>query len=372
MNYKIFTLLFAATLITSVANAKIFRIGYTTLYNATPNTGVDYDNFSDAQDQASNGDTMQIYGEINGPGGYVIVNKSLVILGFGYYFDIHPDLQVIGGQFPSTIPSLIFYGSSSGTIIKGVSGNYWYIEGEPSGTPISDITIEGCNIQGALNFYNSLSGSYSGSISNIKLNRCVINSLLFYQDPPNSKPVTNLQINNCTLGNYIHISDPGTTVYITNCIWNSGVYNLYFETKDAQVLVKNSIFKKSGYSSTTNINTIYENNFFQEGQPAILPPGSNNRWGQDFSTIFTVNSTTGNSSYPDENNFILKPGSPAILGGFDENNKPTDCGIFGGEPAYRYVISGMPPVPSIYKLEAPGQAASSNPYNITISVRSNN
>ena len=69
---------------------------------------------------------------------------------------------------------------------------------------------------------------------------------------------------------------------------------------------------------------------------------------------------------------LLKSGSLAIGGGTDLSGNPTDAGIYGGEAAFRYKLSGVPAVPAIYKLTAPSNSATSNPYNITISVRSNN
>lgn len=144
---------------------------------------------------------------------------------------------------------------------------------------------------------------------------------------------------------------------------------------DAGVLVKNCIF---GGPGSSNINTIFENNFFSEIEPAVLPLGSNNRWSQDWSVIFNrISSTDDNASYTgypefDEDYYVLKAGSPAINGGFNGAGAVTNCGIYGGELLYVYKLSGVPAVPSIYKLTAPTLNATSNPYNVTISVKSNN
>jgi hypothetical protein len=48
----------------------------------------------------------------------------------------------------------------------------------------------------------------------------------------------------------------------------------------------------------------------------------------------------------------------------------TDMGIFGGTNPY--LLSGIPPVPTFYKLSAGSINATSNPYTVTFSVRSNN
>ncbi|MBK8280919.1 MAG: hypothetical protein IPK94_12580 [Saprospiraceae bacterium] len=107
-------------------------------------------------------------------------------------------------------------------------------------------------------------------------------------------------------------------------------------------------------------------------QPVPTLPGMNNKWGQLSDSIFIVPNPDPMIGYLDENNYQLRPNSPAKDFGIDLSGKPTDCGIFGGELAYRYKIGGQPAIPAFYKLSAPTNSASSNPYNITVSVRSNN
>ena len=127
-----------------------------------------------------------------------------------------------------------------------------------------------------------------------------------------------------------------------------------------------------------NYNTVYENNFFSEAEPYILPVGSNNRWRQDWRMIFNRlggNDDSGSwikSPAFDEDWYVLKDNSPAKNGGFDSANNPTDAGIYGGEPAYRYKISGVPAVPAIYSLSGQAEATTGNPYSVTIGVKSNN
>lgn len=365
MYNKLLTLLISALLIGNAAFAKILRVKFPGQHLS----GVDYDHLQEAHDAALAGDTVQVYGQDNNS---ATITKQLVILGFGYNFSVHPGLQVVTDDDPSYAASVTFGAGSDGTIVKGVKLGSVYI-GSNNSTPVSNITFERCNISSYLALSNYTS---YGDISNIKVISCAVYQIRENYGLPNSKPVTNLQIYNCIISSYISLNDPGTTAKIVNCVGyrNTSPLNL----DQANVLVRNCIFQGSGFTTTMNTNTVYENNFFEEAQPATLPLGSNNRWGQDYGTLF--NRLGGTDDIPggmqnasfDENYYILKAGSSAINGGFDESNNPTDCGIFGGAPVYHYVISGIPPVPSFYKLEAPGQAASSNPYNITVSVRANN
>jgi len=167
----------------------------------------------------------------------------------------------------------------------------------------------------------------------------------------------------------------GTTASFINCATPSPdlVGNYAIALNNASALVKNSII--GGAGTATNINTVYENNLFAEAQPAQLPEGSNNKWGQTWTSIF--NGATSNMSYMnnaefDENYYALKAGSPAINAGINGAGQATNCGIFGGEAIYVYRLSGIPAIPSFYKISAPSLSATTNPYNVTISVRSNN
>lgn len=359
MTTKICTLLVAAILLSSISFAKIFRVGY----NGLALTGVDYDDLQQAHNAAAAGDTIQIYTSSATSG---IINKKLVIIGYGYNFDVNTNLQAIGTDAPSRA-NITFAAGSDGSIVSGVSGTF--AVGQVGTTPISNISFQRCN--GVFNFLNYIN---YGAISNIKITSCVVHGVQFYSSAPSSNPVTNLQIYNCIIGGIISLQDPGTTAIIENCVSASGASVLYLS--DAGVVVKNCILGSA--QTTTNINTIFESNFFGEAQPATLPAGSNNRWSQDWGVLF--NRLGGTDNAPgnpgtvafNENYYILKSGSPAINGGFDAANNPTNCGIYGGEAAYIYKLSGVPAVPAIYKLTAPGTAASSNPYNVTISVRSNN
>lgn len=360
MKMKIFTLILGLLFFSSYSFAKIFRVGYT----GTPLAGVDY-SFSDAVSNASPGDTIQIYGN----GGSGTVDKKLVILGFGFNLDVHPGLQVLNLDQPS-YADISLRAGSDGTVISGITGSIGI--GYPYGTgTLSNITIERCNA--TIQIVDYLSGT---SVKDIYINRCVV-SLSLSHLPPNSQPVKNIQINNCIINGEIRLYDPGTTAFITNCVSLNGGGS-YLSLNNAQVLVKNCIIYSHDYYNL-NTNTIYENNFFGESQPNPLPPGSNNRWGQNWASIFNrLGGTDDYVGYPntatfDENYYLLKSGSPAKNGGYDANNQPTDCGIFGGEAAYKYVISGIPPIPAIYQLTPPADPkVTTNPYIFTISVRSNN
>jgi hypothetical protein len=328
----------------SQAQSKILRVG------------MDYADFNSAVAAAAVGDTLQIYGNHNGS-----LDKRLVIIGFGYNFDKHPDLQAIGTEDPSSLTVWLNAGSDSCTF-EGLNLTAY--------TYSSKHTFRRCKVYCA--FYNS-----TASITNLKFQAC-----LFTGGGMNNSnfPCTNIQFYNCIFAGSLGMSQTGNTSNgaIINCVTmpNTIVGNSEFLSLGAAgFLVKNSIL--CGYSGT-NINTVYESNFFAPAQPATLPQGSNNRWSITWANLFNrLGGTSDNPGYYgyadfDENYYILKPGSAAINAGFDAANNATDCGVFGGEAAYRYRPSGVPAVPAVYKITASGNAATTNPYNVTISVRSNN
>ena len=355
---KFLLITIVAMLIVNLASAKIFRVGYPGIALA----GVDYANFQEAHDAAAAGDTLQIYSSSMPVSGNV--SKRLVIIGLGYNLDTNPNLQVINKEDPS-ICSISLIPGSDGTVLTGLVGNFTIQDPSLTYTTINNITFQRC--KGIFFTYNAL-----GLISNVKLIGCIVNQLNNADDP--NYALTNLQLFNCIISS-ISLSGTNVTASVINCVADfSTQFGPGFN--NANVLLRNSIFYRS--YSEFNPNTVYENNFFIEDQPAVLPPGSNNRWGQTTETLF--NRLGGISDEPssssnilfDEDYFTLKAGSPAINGGFNAANGATDCGIYGGELAFRYKLSGIPAVPAIYKLTAPSLNAGSNPYNVTISVRSNN
>jgi hypothetical protein len=360
------TVLLAAYL---TSNAKISRVGY----SGTPLTGVDYSDFASAMNASSNGDTIQIYGSQYG--GYTAITKRLVIMGFGYNTDTHSNLQINNTNFPTWFQCgyyCRFDPGSEGSKVEGLYLKDCFIA-------TSDITISRCWV------YDARIVLESRPINNVKFISCNLETVYTHY---NTFALTNLLITNC-LFFYIELSplNQASSVFILNSNGLSGYNDTWgpyynagaFNVGTAGALVKNCIMYN--YNSACP-NTVYENNLFYVSTPSPQPLGSNNKWGNPYYATYnrlaqmTEDNIAANyRMWLDQFNeewYTLKAGSPAINGGFDAANNPTDCGMFGGELAYRYKLGGLPAVPSIYKLSAPGSAAITAPYNITISAKSNN
>lgn len=329
------------------AFAKVFRVGY----NGTPLKGVDYTTITEANDSAKLGDTIQIYGNISGG----VINKRLVILGFGYNLIAHPGLQSNPGfqsnatDGLSQISFLTLDPGCDSSIIEGCYLNQIYITS-------NKVIIRRCT--GFAYLYN-----YATGVNDLKMYSCYSFSVSMYSQinlPTYGYPCKNIQIYN-SIGSYLTLYGNESNGSIINCV------NSYPNTENARILIKNSIgsFQVGG-------NNIWNNNIFSNNEPTPALPGMNNKFAQSYDSIFVTPNPDPTIGSLDENNYQLRPNSPAKNFGIDLSGKATDCGIFGGELTYRYKIGGQPAIPAFYKLSAPTNSASSNPYNITVSIRSNN
>jgi hypothetical protein len=318
---------------------------------------VDFNSFDDAHNASVSGDTIQIYGRVIP---LRDVTKRLVIMGFGYNFDVNPDLQAVGTDAPSSISAITFNSGSENSMIEGCEVN--------NGIELktSNITIRRCSAIITLN-------NNDNSVNNTMIQSCVVRRCTMANE--NGKACNNTNIYNSILADIIFYNQ-ASTGSIINCVGASHiVFGPQLHLNLASFLVKNCILP---YYNNDNVYTVYENDFLALISHLPCHLEKNNRWSQNWGALFNRlgNADDGPSIYIlpsfDEDYYILKAGSPAINGGFDAANNPTDAGIYGGEPAYRYKLSGVPAVPAIYKLTASDSSATSNPYNITISVRSNN
>jgi hypothetical protein len=96
--------------------------------------------------------------------------------------------------------------------------------------------------------------------------------------------------------------------------------------------------------------------------------GATNQWG--VSNLFVAGFSNG--YFASETGVQLALGSPALTAGKNNAGAATQCGVYGGEAGQVYKLSGIPAIPAIYQLTAPSINATTNPYNITTSTRSNN
>lgn len=350
------SLLLLLLVTSTMLEAKILRIGYPGI----PVDGIDFNNVTQLQNAAADGDTIQVYGTT---GTTLVVSRRLVIQGFGYNFDIHTGLQAVGGyneDKPSEIP-LRFNPGSEQSVAEGL---------QLLGLTVlaNNITIRRCRLTSA-----GLSVGGTSVVQDVVFQSCAFTNTINVGTTTFSS--TGIRFYNCLMAG-ITVANTASSVFLTNCAHTEtgGTYDF----GGASALIKNSILPYSA-NATANTNAIYENNIFLTAQPSLLPTGSNNVWGQTSALVYNrLGGTVNTPAIPtnpafDEAWYELKPGtSPALNAGINADGLPTDCGIFGGEPVYRYRKGGVPPIPAIYQLSAPSTNTSGGVYNITISVKSNN
>ena len=164
------------------------------------------------------GDTIMVAGSTSGYGD-VTISKKIILVGAGYH-------------------NPYGYNTMIGSITLSRSNEYVSSSGSK---------IMGCEISGNVTFNGA--GAGVPAINNILIERCLVNSVYFFQEYYGYIP---FQYNNDT---------------IRNCNINSGVFfqnGVYANLQVNNIFIHNNIFNGSGFSgSGMNLNTVYvRNNIF--------------------------------------------------------------------------------------------------------------
>ena len=346
MNNKLSFLFIAALLISNISFAKIFRLGFT----GPQVTGIDFTNGQSAHDAASAGDTLLFF-----PGSFSIGNasKKLVYIGFGYYTtgtDGNPNLNLINGGSNANSVSVTLYAGASGSIFEGIDGlnaiSYY-------GENVNDITIRRCT--GSAGVFNTTGTTCNNwqilQCFNMSISRNWLGGV-----------TTNLRVENSMING---VNLDGSTLHsgqFNNCYFEGIVPTL----NNNAINFQNCIF--TNLPSADALNSIFQYCIFGGADPGLT--GSNNKFNVVFSTGSTNNVFIGSpydvAGQTADGKYHLKSGGPAIGAGIGG----VDLGIYGGPNPYK--LSGIPSIPAFYKLTAPSNNATGNPYTITFSVRSNN
>jgi len=345
---KQFILLTAAVCAAIAANAKIWRVNN--------NAGVTAD-FTDmpaciASASVLNDDTIHVEASAVGYTNFIL-NKRLVIIGTGYFLsgaNSNPGLQA--NPNPATL-------------------DYFFVDTLASGSQFI-----GLNLSNGI--YTPTSNAPGAD--NVTITRCRMSNLYIgYSNPAAGADYIGWIINKCYIANFTASARPVKNAAITNSII-TGVSDLS-NVGNLNNLVRNNVFR-----STVNINnTYFSNNIIAAGFNAINSTVKNNTCintaPAGFATFVGVNGNvagqldvnifqglTGNST---DGQWQLKAGSQAIGTGETVNSITPDRGAFG--TADPYILSGIPPVPTIYSLTVPASVPSNaTTMPITISTKSNN
>jgi hypothetical protein len=345
------------TLLTTVlsvsfnANATIRRVGY---FGTA--TAIDYTSLQSAHDAAAAGDSIYVY-----PGSWSAnLSKQLVVLGYGYFLTgagSNAGLQNITGALSVSVNLKTGSGNSvfesldnfAITIPSGNVVNNVFVNRCHGNISLSDQAITGWHItQSFISGGNGIgSGSYypAGSFSGFEINNCVIYQITF-----GGLNATSGQFNNDFFDNAkgAGFNFGNGNLLFFNCIFNGVLNNTVNATFNYCIGSQGGTGANGGgnYGATS------------------LQTGNGNKT-VDISTVY-VGYTNNTGGYSSDGSYALSSGSAAKGAGAGG----TDCGIFGGTAPY--VLSGLPPLPVFYQITAPSTSTSTNPYTITISVKSNN
>ena len=346
LNLSIFTLILLFAYGTSFAT--IYRV------NNMGATGTNvYDDLTNAITDASAGDTILIEGSHTAYGD-ITLTKQLVIFGPGYYLAENPETQA--NKLTAKIGNITFNVGSENSKV--------------SGCVISTIAVNADNITISRNY---VSATYTvmmltiNSVDNLILEQ----NILWGRVEAAAGKTPTVMIRNNVIGRLILPSSTVSATVMNNFFsYNFIQTSPYPNNSRTMIDVNNTVFVSNiVHSYSTNVvmnfnaaqnNTIDYNVLNQAA--GTYTGGDNNLFAQTMAQVYTQNT----SDYKLDNQFKLVIGSTAETAAQDGGQ----CGIFGGTHAY--VLSGLPPIPHIYSLEADPAGTNTDPLNVTISVKSQN
>jgi len=336
--YLIFSLLFVLS--NESLMAKIWRV------NNAPGINADFNNLQTAHNSANAGDTLYVEGTPFSYGG-LTCTKRLFLFGPGYFLAENENTSAIKNH--AQIDGINFNEGSQGSLFCG-----FYV-GQPT-------LINVNNIQLKRNFYNgAIQASNKDSILIAQNYFSYISVVLIYQDYP---VIRNIRIIN-NIMNVLQLNNAKSVL----------VYNNLFQgsVQGTESFFVNNLFIETGSCNSSLVNAINQN-YFSNNIFCGTGVGSvnGNQAYVDLSTVFLVAPTAAKpQDVSTDGRWQLKVGSPAKAAGYGSTNeKPVDIGPFGGtEP---YVLSGLPPIPSIYLFEHQPIGSNADPLDVRIKVISRN
>ncbi len=358
MNNKLKSAITLVVLVMALAGTALSKTGR--VNNNTGVTGTDvYNTFATAY--AASVDTFIFEGS-NTTYGDLTIARKVVIFGPGYHLTQNPQTQA--NLLTVTIGNISFNTGSDGSVV--------------SGCKINKITVNANNITIARNYITNSAMTeasilLNGNTTNTIIQQNIIIGLITNTDNKNPTSI----IRNNLLGRVFFTSTVGPSQIYNNtfsgsiyCANSASGYQTYaIDVYNASIY--NNIINRAYYTYSyngywagelkyldTQANTIF-NNILNQPNPGSYS-GTNDQYDVNMATVFAVG--TGDI----DKNYIITAGSVAETGAQDGG----ECGMFGG--SFKYVLSGLPPIPHIYKLDADPAGNNSDPLTVKISVKSQN
>jgi hypothetical protein len=299
----------------------------------------DYTTVQAAHDAATAGDTIYVVGSITAYDANVTLSKQLVIIGPGYFLAQNSNLTV--NTSAASVTTITINTTAAGTVIKSM-------ELGTINCNANNITISRNHITSTIALANA-----GSAISNIVITQNFMDAS---------------SISNGTLGS--------SSILIANNIFPS-TNGFCLGLGNASAIVFNNIINgtNSGMASNIGLDSgTFQNNILncQNGVSFTsvsisnnvcagteLSAGNGNQLNVNMANVFVGGGST-------DTRWQLNTGSPASGAGVGG----VDCGAFGGSSPY--VLSGIPPIPQVYFLNAAVSGSNTSGLPVTVKVRTNN
>lgn len=298
-----------------------------------------YATLQEAHDNSAAGDSLLVEGTVKT---YADLNctKRLVIIGTGYFLTKNPGQA---SSVSSTVQNINFRAGSEGSVIIGLLFSSDLTSYSPH-VYVSGISIIRCYLTNGINIESS------------------INSMIVLQNYIEkygiSVSLTSYSFSGAILKNNIFNSTLSINRY-TNIprIFAVVEHNIFL----SNVMIDATSFRSNiiaSASATVDVSSAAIQNNLTAGTQLSTSTGTQAYQGSVFVGL------TGANNSPD-GQYKLKSDSQYLTSGYN-NEQP---GVFGGtEP---YVLSGIPPIPTIYELQADAVANKQDGLNVTIKARAN-
>jgi hypothetical protein len=342
--YTSLRLVFGLILVPIMAlNATIWRV------NNTPGINASYSDMASAISGASVDDTLYVEGSL-ATYGAVLLNKRLTIIGPGYLLGVNDTTMAF--QQPATLSSLRV--TAAGSTVMGLFIN------NTATSPVFALSIEASNVTMLRNYLRKGNNGASGDVVQISSGLSGVSlAQNLVENTGTSLSFTFRGINflgagtNCIISNNIILTgaadlNGGSMSGDALVLATGGAYRVNFNTIrgncsffNAQV-TGNILIRGLITTSPANPN-IVQNNLSNQSQFGVLQ-------GNQSLVDMTTGMFTMTGLVTEDRHYRLASASPAITAGPNGAN----AGSYGGFTPY--VLSGMPPIPSIFAASIPGAA----------------
>ncbi len=300
--------------------------------NNNPGAGADYATLQEANDNASDGDTIYMEGSVTNYEG-ANISRRLTIIGPGYFLSENDSTQA--NKMGTIVGTVYFNSGSAGSIITGISNVTIYIRTD-------DISVTRCNIS---QIY------IDGEVDQI----LIVQNYLYQLYEAWNSTFTNGIISNNIVTYAMTLGQSSGPLQITNNVFTY-LYSNPLSAYNASI-ANNIICYQSGGIPVNTGNTITNNILASDGTNS-----GGNQYNVAMANVFV--DFNGDKGFSTDGKWQLRTGSPATGAGVSG----VDCGVFGGVTPY--VLSGVPALPHIYEAEIPGTAYSGEGLNCSIKIKS--